>query len=231
MPRKREVSNAPGNSRALSRNRRFSFHRKYCSYRRLLRRCKASAEAARSTAGHTAATARNCSGPVLPHSPASFNTRFPPMENPTSARREISILIDQVLGYGSHVLRSAGMVERGSQGFRAATVPLVHADHVHAQGQPLGGNPEHVLGFARTFQAVDHNDGQRVLTLGLPVAMCQNLYPRLDLDQPRLAGRQGYSPRQEKAGQGLPVPAAQTSARQENRRFCLRGLHSLILNG
>jgi hypothetical protein len=27
------------------------------------------------------------------------------------------------------------------------------------------------------------------------------------------------------------VPAAKTSARAEKRRFCLRGLHSLILNG
>src|ERR1700704_1254940 len=107
------------------------------------------------------------------------------------------------------------MVERRSQAFRAATVSLVEADNVHAQGQPLRGNPEHVLGFARTFQPVDQNGSQGILTIGLPVAVSQNLHPRFYLDQSCFSRRQGDSPCQEKAGEGLTVPAAKTSARAE----------------
>ena len=53
------------------------------------------------------------------------------------------------------------MIKSGGQGFGAATVPLIHADNVHAQRQSLGRNSEHVLRFARAFEAVDDDDGQR----------------------------------------------------------------------
>ena len=97
--------------------------------------------------------------------------------------------------------------------------------------QALGGNPQHVAGIARAFEAVDDDDRQRVLPLALPVAMGQNLDARLDFDQARLGRWQSDAAREEEAGQGLPVSAAQAAPRQESRRFRLHSLHCLILNG
>ena len=71
------------------------------------------------------------------------------------------VLLDQILGHGSDVLGSSGMVKRGSQRLGAAAVALIHPDHVHAAGKTFGGNPQHVGGIARAFKAMDDDDRQR----------------------------------------------------------------------
>src|SRR5579859_3698284 len=73
---------------ALRRKSRDNPRTNLISYARLLLLCKASAEGARSITGLTVADARTSLGGDPPHSPTRFNTRFPPMENPTRAIRD-----------------------------------------------------------------------------------------------------------------------------------------------
>ena len=74
------------------------------------------------------------------------------------------------------------MVERGGQSFRAAAISLIHPDDIHAGGEALGGNPLHVGGIARSFEAVDDDDRQGILPVALPVAMDENLNAGFDFD-------------------------------------------------
>ena len=123
------------------------------------------------------------------------------------------------------------MVQRRSQGIGAAAIPLIHTDYVHAQGQALGGDPQHVIRFARPLQAVDENCRQRVPAIALPVAMGENFNAWLYFDQPSLGSRQRDVARENEVDQSLPMPPAQAPSRQEDRRFRLPSLHPLILNG
>jgi len=52
-----------------------------------------------------------------------------------------------------------------------------------------------------------------------------------DFDEARLGWRKSDAAREEEAGQGLPMSAAQAAARDESRRFRLHSLHCMILNG
>ena len=78
---------------------------------------------------------------------------------------------------------------------------------------------------------MNDNHGQRFLAIALPMALGKHLYALLDLDQPGFRGRQSDGSRQKKAGEGLPMSPAQSFSRQKNRRFGLRRLHTMILNG
>ena len=119
----------------------------------------------------------------------------------------------------------------GAKRFRAAAVTLIHADDVHADGQALGGNPQHVGGIARALEAVDDDHRQRILPVALPVAMDQDLDAGFDFDEARLGRRQSEAAGEEEAGQSLPMSAAEAAPRHESRRFRLHSLHCLILNG
>ncbi len=123
------------------------------------------------------------------------------------------------------------MVERRSQSFRSAAVPLIHADDIHAGGQALGGDPLHVGGIARALKAVDDDDRQSILPVALPVAMDENLNAGFHLDVSRLGWGQRRAAGEEEAGQGLPMSAAEAAPRDESRQFRLHSLHCLILNG
>src|SRR6476661_9034967 len=104
------------------------------------------------------------------------------------------------------------MVERRRQAFGAAAVALVHPDHIHAPGKALGGNPLHVAGIARALEAVDNDDRQRALPVALPVTVHPDLDAGFDFDEARLGGWKSDAAREEEAGQGLPMSAAQATA-------------------
>lgn len=123
------------------------------------------------------------------------------------------------------------MVESRSEGVRASAVALIHAHYVHPDGESLGGDPPHVVGIAGTLEAMHQDHCQRVLAVFLPVAVRQDFDASLYLDQARLGGRKDDVSRQEKVGQGLLMPPAQTASRHKSWSFGLRNLHNLILNG
>ena len=184
--------------------------------------CSAYAEAARSIAGQHAATARNCGGACAPHSPASFSTMLPPMEKPTSARRETPSRAITSRATAATSLDKSGVIEHGSERVGASAIALVVADHVHARSQRLLGDSEHVLRIAGTFESVDDDDGQRARAVRLPVAMAKHLDAGLDFDQ-ALFGRGKMKPSlDQEAGDGLHVSAAQPAAWLERRCVCCR---------
>src|SRR5713101_883242 len=95
---------------------------------------------------------------------------------PRQRQARDAVLIDQILGYGRHILGASRMVESGRLSLSATTVTLIHADYVHAQSRALRGDSKHVLRITGALEAVHHHHGQRFLAVSLPVTMSQNLY-------------------------------------------------------
>jgi hypothetical protein len=63
------------------------------------------------------------------------------------------------------------------------------------------------------------------------MTVAEDLHARLDLDHTLFSNRHNMAPREEKAGQGLEVSAAQAAAWEKGWRLGLRSFHNLILNG
>ena len=78
---------------------------------------------------------------------------------------------------------------------------------------------------------MDDDDRQRALPLHLPVTVHPDLDAGFDFYEACLGRRESDAAREEEAGHGLPMSAAQAAARHESRRFRLHSLHCLILNG
>ena len=95
-------------------------------------------------------------------------------------------LFHEVARNRSDVGREAGVVECGSKVIGPAAVALVHTNHVHAGGQALLRDSDHVARFAGTFQAVYNDHGQSLAAVFLPMTMAQDLYAGRDLDEPFL---------------------------------------------
>src|SRR5580700_10369797 len=74
-------------------------------------------------------------------------------------------------------------------------------------------------------------DGQSIATIGLPVAVTEDLYSTLYFNQALLGGGQHHAPRQKKVRQGLKMSSAQATARPKSLCLGLRSPHHLILNG
>ena len=104
------------------------------------------------------------------------------------------------------------MVENRRYAVCAPAIALIHSNHIHARGNAFGGNARHVLRISRTFEAVNNNDGERSLTVCLPMAMAHCLHTGLDLHQTLFAGRELNAAVDEEAGDGLGVSAAQPTA-------------------
>lgn len=62
---------------------------------------------------------------------------------------------------------------------------------------------------------MDDDDGQGVLTVGLPVTVAENPYSGFNFHQPRLASGQCNPPPQEEAGDGLHMPTLQKTPGNE----------------
>ena len=120
---------------------------------------------------------------------------------------------DQLVDHRADVAGEPGMVERRSKLLGAAAVAHVHADHVHARQPRLAAGADHVRGFARAFEAVHDHGGQR--TVLLPVAVAAHLHAVGDGEEAALGFGQQVAARQEMAGEGLDVAAAQTASRHE----------------
>src|SRR5579883_3439758 len=114
----------------------------------------------------------------------------------------------------------------------SAAIALIDADHVHAGGEALLRESDHITGFARAFQAMHDQHGEGTAAIWLPVALAQNRNAGLDFDQAVVRLRKVGPAREEKTGEGLQVAAAQKRARRERleTRVRLRAPHSLILN-
>ena len=97
---------------------------------------------------------------------------------------------DDLARHRRDIVRQPRVIEHRSERVRAATVALVVADHIHPRGQRLLGDAEHVLRIARPFEPVHNNDGQRVRSIRLPVAVAKHLDAGRDFDQPLLRRRQ-----------------------------------------
>src|SRR5579883_1525253 len=114
----------------------------------------------------------------------------------------------------------------------SAAIALIDADHVHAGGEALLRESDHITGFARAFQAMHDQHGEGTAAIWLPVALAQNRNAGLDFDQAVVRLRKVGPAREEETGEGLQVAAAQKRARRERleTRVRLRAPHSLILN-
>ncbi|MGH9530222.1 MAG: hypothetical protein ACRD2S_09940 [Terriglobales bacterium] len=75
------------------------------------------------------------------------------------------------------------------------------------------------------------NHGQRLLSMALPVTFAQDFGPRLDFDKAPFERRQHDLAPKKVTGEGLKMPAAKATARQECSITGLRIRHALILNG
>jgi hypothetical protein len=82
------------------------------------------------------------------------------------------------------------VVERGAERFRAAAIAHIHAHHIHAGRERLGGGAQHVRRFAGAFQAMHDQNSERLPARLLPMTAAQNLDFRLHLKQALLRGRQ-----------------------------------------
>jgi len=121
------------------------------------------------TAGKPPATPRNSAGPSLPHSPASFRTRFPPMENPDEAPENLeSVAPTYFSPLAATSAERPEVVKRRRTMVHAAAVALVHA-HPFSRRQPIPRDSQHVLRLARSFQPV--HDDQRQRTCSAPSAV------------------------------------------------------------
>jgi len=79
------------------------------------------------------------------------------------------------------------MVERGSQIFRPAAIPLVQPHHVKACDPRLFRRPEHIIRLARAFQAVEQHDRRMLARPLLPVAIAPHFCSRLHFEEAQLA--------------------------------------------
>ena len=105
------------------------------------------------------------------------------------------------------------MVENRGFAVGASAIALIHSNHVHAGGQPLGGKACHILRLRGTFESVNDNDGECGAAVGLPVAVAQGPDAGLDFHQMFLARRKQNAAVDEEAGDGLRMSAAQPAAR------------------
>jgi len=67
------------------------------------------------------------------------------------------------------------VIEHGRERIRAAAIALVIADHVHPRGEGFVGDAQHILRFARAFEAVKQNKRSMRLAILLPMALSANL--------------------------------------------------------
>src|SRR5689334_8495025 len=124
------------------------------------------------------------------------------------------------------------MIESWRCAFGAATIALIHADHIHADGQSFVGNPDRVTGVTGAFEPVHDDDRKRILPLALPVAMAEEPYSGLDFNETFFRSGQRDLAMQKETGEGLHMTASQAAAWHKLTRFdfSLRSPHKLILN-
>ncbi len=79
---------------------------------------------------------------------------------------------------------------------------------------------------------MNHQHGERVATVRLPVTATEDLYARAYVDIAVFRRRQTQTAQQEKSRQGLQVASPEQAARRERVMLgrSLRAPHSLILN-
>src|SRR5579863_5239966 len=104
------------------------------------------------------------------------------------------------------------MIQSRRQRVCAAAVALVHAHHVHALSHALRRNAQHVLGFARTLEAVHNNQRQRLFAVGLPVAVAKHLNARFNFDQSLFGWGDAEAPWEKETSQGLAMSATQSAS-------------------
>jgi len=107
----------------------------------------------------------------------------------------------------------------------AAAVALIHPYYVHARSQPVPRDPQHVLRFARSLEAV-HDDQRQRFPVFLPVTVAEHRDTGFDFDEALFGWRQTDSAGKKKGSQGLQVSALQPAMRPEDggreRRRLLR---------
>ena len=99
--------------------------------------------------------------------------------------------------------------------FGATASADVHAHHVPPLGPGAVGGSDHILRVTGAFQSVYDYQGQSLLPLRLPVAVAQNLYVLLDLEESILRRWKAIHPLQEVSGNGLGMASAQEAARHK----------------
>ena len=85
------------------------------------------------------------------------------------------------------------MKEARGEMLRAAAVPLIESDDVHAAREGLRGEPEHVVGAARPVQPVERDERHVLPRVRLPVAVRQDPRVRRDIE---VATGRGGEPRE-----------------------------------
>src|SRR5438874_6681236 len=108
-----------------------------------------------------------------------------------------------------------GVIEGRRQPICSTTSTLIHANDVHAGGHSFFSNAQHVVRFARAFQAMHENHSESALPVRLPMTVAQNGNARLNLDQSLLRLGERESSRDEKAGEGLNVSTGKETARSK----------------
>ncbi len=103
----------------------------------------------------------------------------------------------------------------------AAAVALVHAHHVHARGQAVPRNSQHVLRFARSLQPMHHDQRQRA-PIFLPVTVTQHRNAGLHFDQTLFGSRRVDSAWEKESSERLHMPAPQPATWPEDGG-CERG--------
>src|SRR5207302_8978355 len=141
------------------------------------------------------------------------------------------IALDQALRYRGNIAGQSGVIEHGSNALRAAAVALIHAHDIHACGQALLCDTQHVLCFAGALEPVDDDYGEGLGPVLLPITVAEDFYPGLNFDKPLFGMWQKDFPLEEKAAERLEMTSAKTTAGLERFAIDLRTRHELILNG
>src|SRR5579862_1792590 len=113
------------------------------------------------------------------------------------------------------VLRTARMIKGWRKAVRTAAVALIHAYHVHSGSHAFCSNPDHVLGIAGAFKAMNDQHRQGISSIWLPMAMTKDANSRLNLYKPLFGARELESPWQKEAGEGLHMAATKSPMRNE----------------
>lgn len=121
------------------------------------------------------------------------------------------------------------MVKSWRKVVSAAAISLVHANHIHARGQPFCGNAQSVAGIARAFEAVHDQKRECAGPVVLPMTMTEHGNTRLDFHQTFFCGRKFQPAEEEEISQRLAMAAAEQAARPE-WLFGLQRPHAIILN-
>src|SRR3989442_6185485 len=140
------------------------------------------------------------------------------------------IAIDQALRYRGDIAGQSGVIEHGSNALRAAAVALIHAHHIHACGQALLCETQHVLRFAGALEPVDDDYGEGLGPVLLPITVAEDFYPGLNFDKPLFGMRQKDFPLEEKAAERLEMTSAKTTAGMGHLSLAFRHRPDLIFN-